>query len=528
MKKSILIFLTVIVICSCNSYKNYSTEIPAVIIDFDYPVPNGMLVDQSEKEQMIDNKIKHLELLSDTYWGNFSDNEREKLIESFVSIWQFANDKFPAFEGLDINWQEFHDESIEILENTNSYGDYLAIITNIPYILKEGHGFVATWKMYGIDAKNLYHPNVPIFYTLLKPESKIGASCVVTEDGQICVSKITSDINPYNLNPGDVIVGYNGVPWDEWITPLEESMIPKLATPGGHDSSREHSLIRSAIANPNLFETINIKHYGSDEISTYQVVHIDPENYMPSLDIIKEFPEIPEVSENLYGGVIPGTNIGYIRIDEFMDETNEMNRWDPYKTEFSETFERLVASLMDTDGIIIENRQNNGGMPQITYKGLQYLIENDNNEFLFLTSKSRIKNDESLIALEDDNIFGSYPFPQDDEDRFYGKPIVVITGPQAISGGDYFSSFCYDYDEFQLIGSENSGSLSGLISDEPYYVDNGIDNVEFQLTVISLFSPEGENYVRKARLNNYIWHTVDSVAEGIDRPFEEALRIIRE
>jgi hypothetical protein len=43
--------------------------IPAVIVPFDYPVPDGMIENPAEREAMIEAKIAHLEEVNKLYWG---------------------------------------------------------------------------------------------------------------------------------------------------------------------------------------------------------------------------------------------------------------------------------------------------------------------------------------------------------------------------------------------------------------------------------------------------------------------------
>jgi C-terminal processing protease CtpA/Prc len=232
------------------------------------------------------------------------------------------------------------------------------------------------------------------------------------------------------------------------------------------------------------------------------------------------------LSDYLHGGIIAGTNIGYIRIDAFVDEAEEHFVWNPDKTEFSKNFETLMASFMVTDGIIIDNRMNEGGMPQIAYKGLRYIIKSDDEEFVFLSSFARnSEKTENLTSFVNNELFDLFPFPVDRDKHYYGKPVICITGPQAISGGDYLSAFCQEHPEFTVIGWPNSGSLAGV--DEPVHIDNGIDIIEFRLVVYGMFNAEGENYARKSFVDIPVWHTRENVANGVDTMIEYAMNMIK-
>ena len=83
--------------------------IPGVILHFDYPVPEGLIEDSAPREAMIDAKIAHLQEVNGVFWGDMPDDPVE-LQYRFDEIWFEIGRTFPDFQGLDLDWDAFHDE----------------------------------------------------------------------------------------------------------------------------------------------------------------------------------------------------------------------------------------------------------------------------------------------------------------------------------------------------------------------------------------------------------------------------------
>ena len=75
--------------------------IPAMIVPFDYPVPDGLIEDPVEKEAMIDAKIAHLQEVNRLFWGDAPGTPEERQ-EVFDELWSRIDRRYPAFKGLPI------------------------------------------------------------------------------------------------------------------------------------------------------------------------------------------------------------------------------------------------------------------------------------------------------------------------------------------------------------------------------------------------------------------------------------------
>ena len=112
-------------------------SIPAMIVPFDYPVPDGMIEEPAQRESMIEAKIVHLQEVNRLYWGEApgTPQERQALFED---IWFIYDQQFPGYAGLDLDWDAYYEEQYERMGKVESYGEFAAIITHMSYVLEEG------------------------------------------------------------------------------------------------------------------------------------------------------------------------------------------------------------------------------------------------------------------------------------------------------------------------------------------------------------------------------------------------------
>ena len=374
--------------------------IPAVVVPFDYPVPNALIADPAEREAMIDAKIAHLQEVNSLFWGEPPDDPVE-LQYRFDEFWYEITRTFPDFEGLDVDWDAFREEYRETMAEVESYGDYAYVISLMGYVLKESHvrmvagrvlGRYGAPDLPGLAKVNAFLDKAPVFTPM--PISKIGACCTVTTDEEIVVNLIwQGSPNPYDLRLGDEIVGFNGVPWEDWIPRLETAGIPILGSPGGAETSRRCNLLRSAMANTNLFEKINIRRLDTGEIETIDVVYVEVVEEVPICHELTETEGLVSLDDPnrplsfkddpmFVYGIIKDENVCYMSIKSTRP-ANSDRASHPEAVAFADQFEKAVLALMDTDGLIIDLRANVGGIEiTIFYKGLAHLVKGSEDRLI--------------------------------------------------------------------------------------------------------------------------------------------------
>ncbi len=470
-----IILFSIIFLLSCSTFST-SKLILEDVVTFNYPVPDEMITDKAEKEAMIQAKISQLEAINSIYWGDLLD-EKEILIKEIQNIFVYINKTFPGFEGLDLNWSKFEKETIKKAKEIKNYGDFLSLLTRITFNLKEGHSFSATYKFalsFFSDDKNAkYNPTM----LLSKELNRIGACVIISDKQEIVITKILdNDYNPYNFKSGDEIIGFNGISWKEWYHLLLEANIPISNLATASDGAIKYNLLKSAILNINLFEKINIKR-NSGKLETLDVKYFKPLTLFQRQvcnEYISEVKGIPtpnttaelhskdwKVSDVIKSGIIENTNIGYIYIAEFPDgyeEFNDIKKWNPYETEFSKYFEKLILDLQNTNGLIFDLRYNIGGRPEIIYKGFSHLINREDNFKPFNRIKRDINNSNNFVIDE----LNHYLIESDNPNLFYYKPVVVMTGPDCVSACDVAIALFSKFTDFIIIGNHNNGSFCSI------------------------------------------------------------------
>jgi hypothetical protein len=542
-----LIIITGLIMCTGGEPAYITGE----FIPFEYPVPEGMITDEAEKEAMIEAKISNLEATNKVFWGELPADP-DTLPVLFQDIWGFIRTNFAGFKGIikseenpdGIDWDAYGDYVYEEIQYVDNYGDFARYATYMAYVLEEGHANISTGRLSGGRRTTPFRPHVPIFNTDVV--SRIGACYTVTPDEELVVTYvIDKEENPYNLEPGDEIVGFNGIPWTEWYPRLLESGIPINGSPASSKGARRFNLLRSGMTNVNLFEKINILRYKTGEIETLDIVHL-PFNwidYNPCVDYIGDVPGVnpPKISayrnfkDVLTTGIISGTNIGYLYLTgcpSGFDDFEDPAYWDPYKTEFSGEFNLAIIEMLETDGLIIDLRYNTGGKADPLYKGIAKLVENP-EDFDIFTRVRRDTQDVDILALEE--IVGQRSvFKGEDPDTNYDKPIVVLTGPDCISACDFLVATLAKFPDFTIIGWDNNGSFTGVAGETykfgddtisryiplnagAYYDEEQVENEEFELLLR-----------RSDFVQTKIWHNKEDIAKGIDTVREYALNLIKE
>jgi hypothetical protein len=202
------------------------------------------------------------------------------------------------------------------------------------------------------------NPGAPIFALSLNYNDvrHFGAVLTPLADSTLLVLRAVAN-HPLVLQPGDIVLGYEGVPWKRLVFELLKSPLPRLGPMGATESSRIHMLLSAAGINWHLFDTIDVVRYHSgalEHLPTASLSSLDIPEYMPNNEqlLVPSIP-LPDYaprigSKHVSYGVVQGTNIGYIYISAHGPGV---------KTEF----QNAVSALMGTDGLIIDIRFNGGG-----------------------------------------------------------------------------------------------------------------------------------------------------------------------
>jgi hypothetical protein len=160
-----------------------------------------------------------------------------------------------------------------------------------------------------------------------------GAVLTVLPDSSLLVLR-TIDNHPLGLLPGDIVLGYEGIPWKDLVDELLGSGIPILSWSRGAKSALRYNELASAGMNWHLFETIDIVKYPSGDtvhLPVYPLVNLpvppNEEDWYKAKNIMwcneqlpvpgVPFPDPDKFHEkSVTYGIVEGTNIGYIYLYE--------------------------------------------------------------------------------------------------------------------------------------------------------------------------------------------------------------------
>ncbi len=281
---------------------------------------------------------------------------------------------------------------------------------------------------------NFYEPD--IYSTTLEPGvplaicagggrfTHFGASVTLHEDGEFVYDVV--DDHPLGLELGDVVLGFDGLPWTELYPQLVEANLPIAGFWGTSDATYEHHWRKSVGMNWHLFTTIDIHKYGTGEVQHLPTsLMVDPGVDMSmlgleQLDVGIPFPSGPDWTT--WGILERGDErIGYIYV----------LAWDGNVEAAFEEACRVMVEDLDLDGLIIDFRTNWGGNMHLSNNGLSLLF----NETVLTVDFAYRSDPDDHLAMTATGYPGGYDI-EGDPGTFFNKPIAVLLGPGALSSGD--------------------------------------------------------------------------------------------
>jgi hypothetical protein len=376
----------------------------------------------------------------DTTWGEGLPTTDKLAI--FDLIWNTIDDDYACFHNLNINWDSLRTVFRAEIETGVSRGRFYGIISHLYLALQEAHTKFLDLGIYHSDLK----PGIPLLVYqsgyYYNDHGHFGAGLTPLPDSSLLVYKVIEN-HPLGLEPGDIVLGYDGIPWKFLykqllaaclpITSLTEpfsSLIGLYTFGGSSDRSATHIWLMSAGLNWHLFDIIDIIKYGSNDTLH---LHTSPLEELDTQLICTEqlpvpgvpMPDLSEPSTDMITwGVIDGTQIGYIYASHWAEFLGA-------DVAFANAVDELLNDYQ-TEGLIIDSRLNAGGQNWAANGGFIRLF-NFNAEILDFAERSD-PNDH--YALEETNgrcgdllRFNADPY-------LYDKPIAVLTGPLTWSAGD--------------------------------------------------------------------------------------------
>ena len=356
----------------------------------------------------------------DSTWG--SGLPWSEKLTVWLHFWDKIDAEFACFNGLDSNvWDSVWNLYYPEIQDTVSRGRFSAILDYSSLVLRETH----TWASDSIVHSTALTPGVPLVMVGSAGLSDhFGAGLTPLPDSSALVYKAVPS-HPLGLVPGDIVLGYDGVPWKTLYKQLIDAQLPITGNGwGSSESSFAHSWLMAA-GNWHLFDTIDIVKYGTGDTVHLATDTLANANMTLWATEQMDIPGVPMpdywAGQAVSWGIVDGTSIGYIY--------GLLWGWDA-ETEFY----NAVDSLMNhstTTGLIIDFRTNFGGNMFLAHPGLELLFK-DTLRSIRWNQRCNTSDHFAMCPTPTEDQATIYP----DTATYYDKPIAVLVGPGCVSSGD--------------------------------------------------------------------------------------------
>ncbi len=384
----------------------------------------------------------------DATWGG--GPPRSEQIGIWSEFWQTIDENFACFHGLDPDvWTNIYNAYDAEINDSVSLGRFTAILMYACMALEESHT-----KIYNPEVTNTpLEPGVPLMVLAFWGDHwHFGAGLTPLPDSSLLVYKTLPD-HPLDLEPGDIVLGYDGIPWKNLVQELISYELPIVGRWGSNQSSVAHCRLISAGQNWHLFDTIDIRRYGTEEVE-----HLPTSLMIGQSETVwaTEQMDIPGVSFPDYQsgqlvswGIMEGTSIGYIYAWGWFNDAG---------SEWTDALSEIMGAHQTT-GLIIDFRLNWGGNMWLAYTGLEMLF-NETVETIGFAGRCFPEDHFEMCSTADPSDIPISGNPG----SYYDKPIAVLVGPGAVSSGDQIALAMSFHPMAKMFGKPTTSAFNSPVA----------------------------------------------------------------
>jgi hypothetical protein len=453
----------------------------------------------------------------DSAWGPGLHPEIQK--ERFYIFWTTINSQYACFRNYDVDWVSIWNRYYaELTDSVVSRGRLAAIFNHATRALMESHTSARDNIVYYTQPS----PGVPLLFVgAWGVNDHFGAALTPLPDSSLLVYRVVPD-HPLGLSPGDVVLGYDGLPWKTLYRELLDAELPIGGYWWGSSlSSYTHAWLMAAGMNWHLFDTIDVVRFVSKDTVHLATSALSGKEMCLFATEQMDIPGVPMPDfysgQSVSWGIIEGTRVGYIYcIDWYQDRV---------RRQWHDAIDSLMNQY-ETTGLIIDFRTNYGGSPPDAYWGLSLLFNTTVHE---VGDAWRPPGSTDHFELEPcPYITDSFFTLVADTATFYDKPIAVLTGPGCISAGDMNALMLTYHPRVKVFGKPTSAAFN---CPEPVFFD---DDMSFRYSRVETYLLDDTSHFLThsefpgARDFPWIpfeevWLTPEGVAAGRDDVVEVAL-----
>lgn len=411
----------------------------------------------------------------DTTWGDGMPTEDKLLL--FDRFWEAVDLHYPGFVNNPVNWDSVKNHYRPEIEAGVSKGRFAGIINKMGLLLQEGHSGAYNLSVYLTKPERDIPVLIPSYYSdsdsnLPLQNGWFGAALTPLSDDELLVLRCVAD-HPMGLEAGDIVLGYDGMPWKDLYPLLLQMDLPystnfriveqngsyQADLMGSSEKSTRHKWLASAGMNWHFFDTLDFRKYGSSDtlhaptaLLEGKKLYVAGNEQLPVEGI--EFP-MSDLTSVIFDTIMDNS-IGYVY---FLNMVHG-DFAERLKTAFQ------VFKESDVQGIIIDLRYNLGG-----YIGWQNGFDPIFNRNIDSCSTYVRTQNGDHSDLETS---GNFLIPLSEE--FLNRPIALLTGPGAMSQGDYVSYFIHTQSMTRSFGRATNTAYtlydSGLTPNTPSNFNN--------------------------------------------------------
>ena len=516
-----LAFAVVAAVCDAQSHRTldaagsrFDAQTPGATSEHGYPQMRNhrSLVDGLPSRSFYQSRLDWRHIIDST-WGPGAPLATKLAI--FDAYAASLSNRFDGILSLGLNWTSWaslNNQFRSRIDSSTSRGIFASIMAQFAISLRDGH----TWAWDQGVTFSALSPGVPVL--VLYPFAQadhFGAVLTTLPDSTALVLRTVPN-HPLGLQPGDIVLGYEGVPWKHLVRELLDAQLPVFSNGVGAASAGIHSLIRNVGNNWHLFATIDIlKH------STHDTLHLSvqpllglPTNPMTGNEQM-EIPGIPmsfyrgwpwtPTGQLLASGRLPSANVGYIRLlGEYPSSAA-----DPL-------FATAVDTLWNAEGLIIDLRWNSGGWSTFDQAFARMYSQS------LSTINDAYRISPSNLELAPVAHSGWFVIPGV-QGSIYDRPLAVLIGPTCVSMGDITAQRLRYHPMARFFGKPPIASLGDNV-DVNGYADWWLHHSTSDMYHLS--QPGAYLNRQEFPIDDPVWFNPDDVAQGIDPVLERAVHWI--
>jgi len=467
---------------------------------------------------------KDWRVLIDSVWGPGLPTATK--LQVFDTFWNLVDREYAGFPYLGVNWDSMKTLYRPEVAAGVSRGRFGAIMCQLYLPLSEIHTFIGDAGIdssYWQGSSSVYRPGLPTFFTNgWGPVGNFGAALTPLPDSSLLVYRAIAS-HPLGLVAGDIILGYDRIPWKQLYKDLIAAQLPFVwwfAAASSTQRSMTHALLNSAGYNWGLFDTIDVVKYTTGDTLHLATAPLTGLNWL-SLFASEQVPVSGvTMPDYLYGdhvtwGIVQNTSIGYVYV---------------YGWESADA--SLVAHALDdlinvkkVTGLILDFRFNTGTGGVTVPSDAWY-------SYLFSQIPGTSSQWQDALRSDPSNHFSfvfSNPWPASFIPRpdSYDRPIAVLLGPAAWSNGDLHAFRMRFHPMARSFGLPTNGSFPAF-GHVPYVLGAWgswyYQHVTGQMR--SFVNSEGFLMHKGFPVDEEVWLTRDGVAEGQDDVVKRAIEWI--